>query len=147
MLRQKLQDDSITALKSGDKLKLTILRFIIAQVKNKEIDKKGELNDEETLSVVKKITKEIKESIDAFKKGGRNDLVAENEKQLNVITQYLPAEISDEELKNEIEKIIKENKSQYDQNPKSIIGVCMKLLKSKADPGRIMKVLSSYGNH
>ena len=57
MLRQKLQDDQITALKSGDKTKLEILRFILAQIKNKEIDKKSELNDEEALTVIKKVVK------------------------------------------------------------------------------------------
>ena len=70
MLRQKLQDDQISALKVGNKTKLNILRFILAQIKNKEIDKNppagGELNNEETLLVIKKVTKELKESIEAF---------------------------------------------------------------------------------
>jgi len=148
MLRQKLQDDQIIALKSGDKTKLEILRFILAQIKNKEIDKNppvgGELNDEETLVVIKKVTKELKESIEAFEKGGRKDLSDDSKKQLEIISVYLPAEISDEELHGEIEKVIKENQAVFDKNKKSIIGICMKQLKSKADPGRIMKVLSSY---
>ncbi|KKQ24471.1 MAG: hypothetical protein US40_C0003G0009 [Candidatus Roizmanbacteria bacterium GW2011_GWC2_37_13] len=137
MLRQKLQDDSLAALKTGDKEKLSVLRFIIAQIKNKEIDKNppagGELNDEETLVVLKKIAKELKESIEAFEKGNRPDLVKENKKQLVVVSQYLPAEITEEELKKEIEKIIADNKAIYDQNPKAIIGICMKQLKAKAD--------------
>jgi len=144
MLKQKLQDDQITALKSGDKTKLGVLRFILAQIKNKEIDKKSELNDDETLLVIKKVTKELKESIEAFEKGGRKDLSDDSKKQLKIILVYLPAEISDEELKNEIGKIIKENQTVFDNNQKAIIGICMKQLKSKADPGRIMNVLSSY---
>ncbi len=152
MLRQKLQDDQIIALKSGDKTKLEILRFILAQIKNKEIDKNplrrladgGELNDEETLVVIKKVTKELKESIEAFEKGGRKDLSDDSKKQLEIVSVYLPAEISDEELYEEVEKVIKENQAVFDKNKKSIIGICMKQLKSKADPGRIMKVLSSY---
>ena len=155
MLRQKLQDDQIIALKSGDKTKLEILRFILAQIKNKEIDKNppvgGELNDEETLVVIKKVTKELKESIEAFEKGGRKDLSDDSKKQLEIISVYLPAEISDEELYEEVEKVIKENQAVFDNNlpagrqvKSAIIGICMKQLKSKADPGRIMKVLSSY---
>lgn len=151
MLRQKLQDDSIIALKSGDKEKLSVLRFIISQIKNKEIEKNppkgGELDDNETVGVLKKFAKELKESIDAFEKGKRKDLVDINKRQLEIVSQYLPAEISEENLKKEIEKIINENKSVYDQNPKAIIGLCMKQLKSKADPSRIMKILSSYGSH
>jgi hypothetical protein len=144
MLRQKLQDDQLAALKSGDKTKLEILRFILAQVKNKEIDKKSDLNDEETVLVLKKITKELKESIDAFEKGGRKDLGDSSKKQLEIISLYLPTEISDEELKSEVEKIIKENQAIFDSNQKVIIGICMKQLKSKADPGRIMKLLQTY---
>lgn len=147
MLRQKLQEDQLKALKSGDKNKLQVLRFIISKIKNKEIEKKEELNDEETLIILKKFAKELKESIQAFEKGNRADLVEENKKQLEIVSQYLPAEISDEDLKKEIEKIITDNKTLYDQNPKAIIGICMKLLRSKADPSRIMKVLSSYESH
>jgi len=147
MLRQKLQDDQISALKAGDKIKLSVLRFILAQIKNKEIDKNppagGELNDDETLSVLKRIAKELKESIEAFEKGGRKELVEDNKKQLEIVSAYLPAEISDTELKGEIEKIIKENQAVFDNNKKAIIGICMKQLKSKADPGRIMKMIQS----
>lgn len=148
MLRQKLQDDQISALKSGDKVKLKILRFILAQIKNKEIDKNppvgGALTDEETLIVLQKVVKELKESIEAFEKGARKELADDSKKQLEIASLYLPAEIDDTKLKVEIEKIIKENQDVFDNNRKAIIGICMKALKSKADPGRIMKVLSAY---
>ena len=148
MLRQKLQADQVTALKSGQKTKLGILRFILSQIKNKEIDKNppagGELTDEETTIVLRKVIKELKESVEAFEKGGRKELADDSKKQLEVVSTYLPAEISDEELKSEVEKIIKENQIVFDNNRKAITGICIKQLKSKADPGRIMKVLSSY---
>ncbi len=147
MLRQKLQNDQITALKSGEKTKLNVLRFILAQIKNKEIDKNppagGELNDEETMSVLRKVIKELKESVEAFEKGGRKELAEDSKKQLEFASVYLPIEISDEELGIEIKKVIKENQAVFDNNQKAIIGICMKQLKSKADPGRIMKMLQS----
>ncbi len=146
MLRQKLQDDQIKALKSGDKVSLTVIRFVISQVKNREIEKKSELNDEEILVVLKKFAKELKESIDAFTKGNRQELVEENKKQLEVVSLYLPKEISDEELASEMDKILEENKSLVDTNPKAVIGVVMGKLKSKADPGRIMPLLWSKIN-
>ena len=151
MLRQKLQDDQIIALKSGQKTKLEILRFILAQIKNKEIDKNppagGELNDEETMIVLRKVIKELKESVEAFEKGGRKELAEDSKKQLEFASFYLPTEINDEELKNEIEKVIKENQSTFDNNQKAIIGICMKQLRSKADPGRIMKILQTFLTH
>ena len=147
MLRQKLQDDQIAALKTGDKTKLGVLRFILAQIKNKEIDKKSELNDEETMTVLRKVIKELKESVEAFEKGGRKELAEDSKKQLDFASFYLPAEISDEELKKEIEVVIKENQAVFDNNQKAIIGICMKELKSKVDPGRIMKILQEFLSH
>lgn len=144
MLRQKLQDDQISALKAGDKIKLNVLRFILAQIKNKEIDKKSELDDEETIVVLRKVVKELKESVEAFEKGGRKELVDENKKQLEIASVYLPVEINDKELKKEVEKVIKENQDVFDNNKKAIIGICIKQLKPKADPGRIMKVLQQF---
>ncbi len=146
MLRQKLQDDQIASLKSGDKVRLTVLRFVISQIKNKEIEKKSELNDEETLVVLKKFAKELNESITAFTKGNRPELVEENKKQLEIISTYLPKEISDEELAAEMDKILSENKALIDENPKAVIGVVMGRLKAKADPARIMPMLRSKIN-
>jgi len=147
MLRKELQDQLIACLKAGEKDKLSLLRLILSQIKNREIEKNppagGELNDEEVIVVIRKMVKELKESIEAFEKGNRNDLVTEYKKQLIIVSTYLPSEISDEELKAEIEKIIAENKAVFEQNQKKIIGICMGRLKTKADPSRIMKMLSS----
>lgn len=147
MLRQKLVNDQIQTLKNHDQEKLSILRYILAQIKNKEIDKNppagGELTDEETIRVLRKIAKELSESIEAFKKGGREDLISNSQKQLDIVSTYLPKEISDEELKKEIKKVIAENKDVYDKNPKAIIGVCVGKLKSKAESSRIVRLLQS----
>ncbi len=142
MLRQKLQDDQIQALKSGDKNKLSVIRYILAQVKNKEIDKRADLTNDDILFVIKKIAKELKESIDAFEKGNRKDLVDEYEKQLDIVTPYLPKELSDEELMKAVEELIKNNKEVYEKNTKAIIGICMKELRSKADSSRIIHTLN-----
>ncbi len=147
MLKQKIQEDLIAALKNKDQLKLNTLRFVTSRIKNQEIEKKADLNDEEVLVILKKFAKELKESIEASKKANRQELVEENQKQLAIVSAYLPEEISDDQLKQEIEKIIADNKSLYDQNPKAIIGICMKSLKSKADPSRIIKILNSYVSH
>jgi hypothetical protein len=143
MLKQKLQAEQIIALKSGEKEKLSTIRFVIAQIKNKEIDKNAELNEEEEIAVVKKFVKELQETIEAAKKNNRSDLVTENERQIEIIKAYIPAEISDEELKKEIERIISENKDLYQKNAKAIIGICMKQLKTKADSSRVIKILNS----
>jgi len=147
MLRQKIVNDQIQALKEKNQEKLDFLRYILAQIKNKEIDKNppagGELSDEETQTVLRKVAKELNESIEAFKKGNREDLVTGSQKQLTIIKTYLPPEISDEELQKLIKELITKNQELYTKNPKTLIGVCMRELKGRADPSRIMKVLST----
>lgn len=142
MLRQKIQADQIQALKSGDKGRLEVLRFILSQIKNKEVDKKLELNDDEVLDVIRKYVKQLNESIEAFEKGDRPQLAAESKAQKEIANEYLPQQLSDEELKAEIQKIIDANKALYEQNPKAIIGKCMQALKNKADSPRIMALLN-----
>jgi uncharacterized protein YqeY len=68
--------------------------------------------------------------------------VEQNQIQINILSSYLPTQLSDEELTAEIQKIISDNKELYDANPKAIIGIAMKSLSSRADPQRIMKALS-----
>lgn len=141
MLKDKLQADQLTALKSGDKKTLDVLRFLLAQIKNKEIDKQGDLTDEEVVTLLRKQTKELRESIDAFTKGARPDLVSEYEGQKKVVEQYVPAQMTDEELVSEIKKIVEANQEIYQKNHKAIIGVCIKELKNKAESSKIMKIL------
>jgi len=141
MLYQQLQAEQITALKTKDALKLQTIREILSKVKNKEIDKGEALTDEEVLGVIKKLKKEIIESIESFQKGGRSDLIEESKKQLSIVEAYLPAELTDEEIKKEISILIEKNKDVIAKNQKAGIGICMKELRNKADSSRIMAIL------
>ncbi len=146
MLKEKLQADQIQSLKSGHQKRVSMLRYILAQIKNKEIEKHSELNDGEVLTLLRKQSKELQESIEAFQKGGRSDLVAEYQAQKDIVNSYLPAELSDEELVAEIRKVIVTNQDVVDRDPKAIIGICVRALKSKAEAGRIVKILQSLNS-
>lgn len=141
MLYQQLQAEQITALKSKDTLKLQTIRGIIAQIKNKEIEKKTALSEEEVVSVIKKTKKELLESIESFTKGGRADLTEESQKQLLIVNAYLPPELSDDELQKAVAALVEGNKEAIAKNPKAIIGICMKELKNKAESSRILAAL------
>lgn len=141
MLTQKLQADQIAAMKAGHRAQLDTIRYIVAQIKNKEIAVQRELTDEEAISVMQKVKKELNESIESFTKGGRTDLVEEYKAQLEVLLQYLPKELDDAALGAAIDELMEKNKDAYAKNPKSIIGICMKELRGKADSARIMGLL------
>jgi uncharacterized protein YqeY len=102
-LVQKITDDMKAAMKSGDKARLEVIRFAIAGLraagKEKEQKEPGAtLTDEEAISVLQKDAKRRKESIELFKQGGRNDLVEQEVAQLAMLSEYLPKELSREEI-------------------------------------------------
>lgn len=143
MIKQKLQEDQIVAMKAKDVEKLQTLRYILAQIKNIEIDKRVELSDEEVVDVLRKEVKKLQDSIDSFKAASREDLAQEYQFQKDIIVTYLPQELSDEDLKAEVQKIIEANKELYEKNPMALIGICVKELKSKADASRISATVRS----
>ena len=129
-------------MKAKDQEKLDTLRFLLSKIKNQEIEKKSELNDEEVVNIIRKQVKELNESIDSFQKGGRNDLITTCEAQKKILTEYLPPEISDDELKAELQKLKDANADMLAKNPKAIFGIAMRELKAKADPQRITKAIN-----
>lgn len=141
MIKQQLQADQLTAMKAKDAARLDTLRYILAQIKNQEIEKKVELPDEEIVQIIRKETKKLQDAINSFKDAGRSDLAAEYQAQLDIYTTYLPTEMTDEQLKHEIQQIIERNSELYKTNRNALIGICVRELKSKADSSRISQIV------
>lgn len=143
MIKQNLQKEQLDAMKARDAFKLQTIRYILAQIKNKEIDSQKELADEEVVNVLRKEAKKLQDSIDAFKVASRDDLIEESQKQLDIVNSYLPKELSDEDLKGKIQEIIDANKELHEQNPNALIGMCVGKLKSEASSTRIAQMVRS----
>lgn len=141
MLTTKIQEDQLAALKAKDETTLTTLRLLSAELKNKQIDLGHELSDEEAMGVIRKQVKQLNDAKEMFEKGGRADLVAENEVQIATLSAYLPSEIGDEELRAEVEKVIAANAAIKESSPNALFGVAIKELREKADPSRITKMV------
>ena len=143
MLKNQLKNDLLSALKEKNEKKFSILRFVLSRIQKEEIDKQKELTDEETLLILQKIKQELEEAKESAQKAKREDLETKANEEINIILPYLPKPLSDEELKQEIKKIIEENKDLWQKNPKSLIGICIKALKTKAETKRIIEVINS----
>lgn len=141
MLRKKIQQELVTALKNRDERKLSTLRLLLSQIKNQEIDTKKELDNVQIIQIVRKQINDLKEANQMFQKGKREDLIKENEMQIAVLKEYLPEELSDEKLEEEIKKIIADNQNLFRQKPKALIGLCIGQLKTKAESQRIINIL------
>jgi uncharacterized protein YqeY len=133
-LLQQITEDMKTAMKSGDKPRLEVLRFTLASLnaaqKEKTLkDPQAMLSDEEVVTILQKEAKKRKDSIELFKQGKRDDLVAKEEGGLKVIYEYLPAELSREE----IVAMVKAAKANGASDFSSIMKEVMKLAKGRAD--------------
>jgi uncharacterized protein YqeY len=104
----KLNEEMVVAAKSKNKIRLSAIRMIKAALHNKEINLMRPLNDSEVLQVLSSMIKQRKDSIEQFAKGGRTDLVEKEEAELKVIQEFMPAQISEEEVDVLIKKTIEE---------------------------------------
>lgn len=134
----KIQDDLKLAMKAGEKEKVETLRTLRAHIKNARIEKGKDLNDEEIIEVLTSASKKAKDSIEMFTKGGRNDLVEKEKFQLQLITNYLPAQLSEEEVVNIVKDVITELGAQSEKDFGRVMAVLMKQLKGRVD-GKIVQ--------
>jgi uncharacterized protein YqeY len=129
-LRTQLTDQIKDAMRSKDTVALDALRYMLAKIKNIEIEVKHELTDSEFISAVQKEVKTRRESIDQFMKADRKELVAREQAQLEKLVQFLPKQLSPEEIEKEIQIIVD---SAQVKEFKVVIRDVMAKLKGKAD--------------
>ena len=131
-LKDRIQEDMKTAMRSGDKDRLGCIRLIMAAVKQREVDERITLDDAQLLGVLEKMGKQRRESITQFQAGGRADLVAKENAELDIINAYLPAQLGTAELDALISQAISETGAASIKD----MGKVMALIKSKAQ-GRV----------
>ncbi|MCI0717561.1 MAG: GatB/YqeY domain-containing protein [Acidobacteria bacterium] len=107
-IQERIQEDIKEAMRLKDALRLDVLRGMKTAIKNKEIEKIRILEETEVFQVLHTLVKQRKESIDQFKKGGRADLVSREEDELQILESYLPAAVSEEEIRKVIVEVIAE---------------------------------------
>ena len=124
-MKERLQKELIDAMKSKDKMKIDVIKLVKATIQNEEINLKKELTDEEVLSIITKQVKMRKDAISDFEKAGREDLINQYNSEIEILNEYLPKELTEEEA-------IK------------IIDEAFDIIKptSQADMGKIMKEVS-----
>lgn len=143
MLKNKFQEDLKLAMKSSDAMRVGVLRLLISALNNKAIDKKGktgseELTEEEALQVLMTESKKRKEAIEVFTKGNRTDLADKEKGELEIIQQYLPKQMSREEVEKSVEEIVKRVGSK-EMGP--VMKEVMKELKGKADSALVSQLV------
>ena len=103
---EKVKADMYTAMKSGEKERANTLRNVLSKLKDKQIEKRETLSNEEEIKILQTLVKQRKESIDLYEKGGRNELVAIESQEMEIINSYLPKMMSDDSIKNIVKSVI-----------------------------------------
>lgn len=143
-LKEKLQNDLKQALLGKDSTAKTVIRQIMATVKNKEIEIKDTLDDTGILAVISTLVKQHKDSIEQFRKGGRDDLVHKELRELDVLQQYMPQQLSEDEL----EKIVVDSITELQLTSKKEMGQAMKVImpkvKGRADGNQVKMLVQKH---
>ncbi|MFA6407377.1 MAG: GatB/YqeY domain-containing protein [Candidatus Paceibacterota bacterium] len=145
-LEEKLKSDFEAAFKSRNSIVADTLRLLVSALHNRAIEKRGKgenekLSDEETLEIARREVKKRKEAITLYTQGKREDLAAKELAELKVLEVYLPAQMSDEDIKKEVQRLVSAAGEVSPKDFGKVMGTVMKELKGKADAAVVTRIL------
>ena len=136
-LQQRINEDVKAAMRSKDKERLGVLRLITAAFKQKEVDERIELDDTMVLAIMNKMTKQIRDSIDQFEKAGRDDLAAKEAFELEIIQEYLPQQLTEDEISQIIAECVEASSAESAKDMGKVMGLLKSRLQGRADMGKV----------
>ncbi len=142
-LKPQLTNDMKSSMKSGDKHRLGVVRLILAAIKQIEVDERIELDNTRILSVLDKMAKQRRESISQFGAANRDDLVAVEQAEIEIIKEYLPEALSDSEINDLVEQSIAATGAESIKDMGKLMGVLKPQLQGRADMGKVSQLIKS----
>jgi uncharacterized protein YqeY len=141
-LKQRLTDDIKQAMKDGDTVRRSVLRLLMSSVKNAEITKQADLDNSDILGIIAKEVRQHQESIESFKQGNRQDLVAKEEAEMAILQGYLPQQMTREEIVEAARQVIGEVGAQGPGDKGKVMKDLMRKLKGRADGKEINNIVT-----
>ena len=142
-LKDTIVADMKSAMKEGNKERLATIRLILAAVKQVEVDSRTDVTDDDLISILDKMSKQRRESISQFEKANRDDLAAKEKSELAIITDYLPAALSDDEITELVEKAIEQTSASSIKDMGAVMSILKPQLQGRADMGLVSKQIKS----
>ena len=139
-IKDTLTNDMKEAMKAKEKDRLAVIRMVRGAIKQIEIDSKKELDDEAVIGVIRKEVKMRKDSVEEFKKGGREDLVAKTEAEIAVLMPYLPQQLSEDEIRSLVQAAVEQVGASSPKDMGKVMGVLMPKVKGRAD-GKLVNTI------
>ena len=141
-LKQKLMNDLKQAMKNREKVRSSVFRLAMAAIKNAEISRQAALEDTDILGIIAKEVRQRQESIEAFKQGNRPDLVAQEEAEMTILNEYLPQQMTREEIIAAAQKVIEEVGAQGPSDKGKVMPKLIAQLKGRADGREINTIVT-----
>ena len=140
-IKTQISNDVKDAMRSKDKDRLAALRLILAAFKQKEVDERIELSDEQSISILNKMAKHHRDSIEQFGQANRADLIKKEQLELDIIESYLPEKLSEEEVNLLIDEAISETGANSVKDMGKVIGLLKGKLQGQADMGEVSRLI------
>lgn len=140
-MKQKILSDLVSAMKNKDKETLSVLRMVKGSIQLEEINKKSELSDDDVISVISKQIKTRKESISEFEKAGRNDLIEQTNKEIEILNKYMPEQLSESDVLKVIDEAFNTVNPSTPSDMGKLMGYVTPKLKGKADMSFVSKTI------
>jgi uncharacterized protein len=145
-LLEKIRKDVLEAVKEGEDDRVDILKIAIASLKNAEIEKGEELDDNEQEQILRKEVKKLKDAYEQYVDCDRQDLAEREKRQMNILESYLPKFMEEEEVREIVQKKIEELGADSSKDMGRVMGAVMKELSGKADGGTVNKIVKEVLN-
>ncbi|XEC96813.1 GatB/YqeY domain-containing protein [Paenibacillus tarimensis] len=143
-LSERLNDDMKQAMKSQDKFKLSTIRMIRSTIKNQEIELKRTLSDDEVLDILSREIKQRKDSLQEFEKAGREDLATSVAAEIDIISVYLPQQLTEEEIKVIVQQTIQETGASSKAEMGKVMSALMPKVKGRADGKLVNQLVQQF---
>ncbi len=132
-LKDRISEDMKAAMKAHEKDRLAVIRMVRSAIRQTEIDGKKDLDDEGVIAVISKELKMRKDSLEEFRKGGRDDLVEKTQAEIDVLLPYLPEQLSEDEVKALVKEAVEQTGAASMKDMGKVMGVLMPKVKGRAD--------------
>ena len=141
MLNEQIQKDLEAAMKGKEEVKVSTLRLLVSEIRNKQIEKQEEPNDEEIIALIRRAVKQRQEAIESYQKGERNDLAEKEKAEMAILSNYLPQELSASEVEKVVKEVISEVGATGQQDFGKVMNGVMNRLKGKVDGTKVAQAV------
>jgi len=142
-LKSRISDDMKSAMKAGEKERLGTIRLILSAIKQQEVDSRKDLDDNDILAILDKMSKQRRESIDQFEKAGRDDLAGKEKAEIEILQTYLPSQLGDDEIQTLIDEAIEATSAEAMKDMGKVMGILKPKMQGRADMAAVSAQVKS----